>query len=648
MFAFLRTLCARRRRNANCPVRGCQPRLEALEERLALSNTPPIDWSIAIGGRLYNTASYAQVGFRNTSLVGFLGSYNPITNQHDNNPSDYTAYINWGDGQTSVVKGSALVMGPDGPQCIALDKNLQGVPSSPDGYVLDVKASHVYQNPTTSQPYTVLVQIQGPNGMSAQAAAGTVFVTPLPNPKSLPPTQPTMEPAKKSPSYVTFGVGGTAPWSAQTGTLITNQWLGNLNGFYGGGTYGGGNNSLDPAAGDYHVQLNWGDSTLWSDGQVVPNTQGNGYTLELDGTHEYFTPGTYNIVAYITGPDGTTWAQKLSTVFVTGKALQPAINTPTEGTIVSSTGPGEGLYIGNGLATAADYKALVEPNGTVNPLRLQIYNAMNQNPTGSFHFANLLAAQQNFQQRVDIVQFMDVISRDDPKSPNRYPLTLSQDGSEYTLHFSYTNGVNQTANPAYWKAGPRDDNEFQYQGSDAYDAVMSLIRAPYIGECGGAADIAILYATAQTLGKDPFNELFPGGLTLGPDLPGIHTSTGALLQSIDLSGPHGNNPPSLSTAAMVPGDLVYMSNLPGYQGGPWSGENAIYMGNYDLISKGEPDWQAGATPRFSGLGLYDQSSTQLQNDLWSGYQQGMHPTPGSVSPNGIGWAYISRPTTPAP
>jgi hypothetical protein len=614
---------------------------------------------------LAQNASYTGVGFRNVSLVGFNGGYYGTSGQQDNNPSDYTAYINWGDGKTSVVKGGTVTMGPDGPQTIVLDKDLNGSPKSVDGYPLDVKASHVYQNPTSSQPYSVTVQIQGPDGrMSYQASAGSEAVSNLPNPHSLPGMPSPQEPTTKPPSYLTLGIGGrSGSGGTQTGSLIQNLWLGNVNGSYDG--------TLDPAAGDYHVQFNWGDNNKWYEGTVKPNTQGNGYSLELDGTYKYQTPGTYTIVACITGPDGTTQTQEVWTLNVSGNAIKPDTliynPAPQQGPLVSGSQPrtqvtlaaaspaaasslaqqGGTLFLGGHAPTPAQYRALVAPGGVVDPLRLQIFNAMNHNPRQQYHFATLHDAQQNFDLRVDIIQFMNVVARDDRTYPGPHNLTVN--GSR--LDFGYSAGVDdETANRDYWKI-LRASGEFVYYGRDSYDAILSIAKTPYRGECLGAAQIAILYATAevlgkQVLGKQQFNQRFPQGLDFGFDPSGLPTSA----QYLYAKQLKYQNPSNISTQGMVPGDLVYMHNLSKYSGGPYTGENAIYMGNYDLISSGLPVYRAGATPRFSGLGLYDQSAAQLQQDLWAGYcQDVLHRPPDLYSPirePGIGWSIdISLGTT---
>jgi hypothetical protein len=81
-----------------------------------------------------------------------------------------------------------------------------------------------------------------------------------------------------------------------------------------------------------------------------------------------------------------------------------------------------------------------------------------------------------------------------------------------------------------------------------------------------------------------------------------------------------------SVADMVPGDWVYFQNPKDYANpalrkptapiGPWSGENALFMGTYAV--KGEKK-----VPRFSGLGLYDFSEAGMKERLKAGYDKEM-------------------------
>ena len=140
--------------------------------------------------------------------------------------------------------------------------------------------------------------------------------------------------------------------------------------------------------------------------------------------------------------------------------------------------------------------------------------------------------------------------------------------------------------------GNLPSREFQYTGKDAYDAIMAVTQAPFVGECEGTAELAILYATAQVMAtdKDAFNQLFHNRLIFGVQETQTQLSVMQLLPSHQQLYYYGTPPVNITTRDMVPGDWVYMKNADyGQQdhAGPWVGENAIYMGEYDKILNGQ-------------------------------------------------------------
>ncbi len=295
------------------------------------------------------------------------------------------------------------------------------------------------------------------------------------------------------------------------------------------------------------------------------------------------------------------------------------------------------------------------------PLRREIFNAMSNNPVRNFRFDDLDAAEQNFELRIDVITFMNEVGQQGNPAVN----TLG-------LDFSYYGPNNPpSANSAYWSVVPAPQGatlpsrEFQYSGSDAYGAIMSITQAPYAGECEGTAEIAILYAAAQVMGPDAFNQLFSTGLVFGPQLSGQPSPSVYMVLPQDQQLYAGNKLPgyvhvnTITTQDMVPGDWVYMKNTPKYHGVYLNGENAIYMGQYDSVRNGMPVWRVGATPRFTGLGvtitnpqtgqwegqtLANLSAAQLAKELWDGYTGNNSPVPAG---SGIGWTIDVGPgTTP--
>ena len=160
MLALLRALRSNFGRRHSRPARTCPLRVEALEDRLTPSG-PSLN--IGIGGRIGNYFSFAGVGFRNWIIAGIEGYY-AGTSQLDNNPNDYTVYINWGDNGNQWQNVGHPVLDNFG-----------------DGYPLDVKASHVYQTASTT-PYDVQLYAVGPNGTPSYTAdVGSFSVVPMPS-----------------------------------------------------------------------------------------------------------------------------------------------------------------------------------------------------------------------------------------------------------------------------------------------------------------------------------------------------------------------------------------------------------------------------------------------------------------------------------
>lgn len=69
----------------------------------------------------------------------------------------------------------------------------------------------------------------------------------------------------------------------------------------------------------------------------------------------------------------------------------------------------------------------------------------------------------------------------------------------------YDLSVPATANPAYWLHVHDVEPWFRsIPGKSAYDAILSIIEAPFRGECTSTAEITLLYAAAEVMGiPDP-------------------------------------------------------------------------------------------------------------------------------------------------
>jgi hypothetical protein len=170
-------------------------------------------------------------------------------------------------------------------------------------------------------------------------------------------------------------------------------------------------------------------------------------------------------------------------------------------------------------------------------------------------------------------------------------------------------------------------------GTRAAAAIDGITGQRFRGECLGALQITDLQAARKAIGPDCFNLLHTDGLAIGD-------------RSGRSSHPHVVPASKLTVAAMVPGDWVYMQNKDDYNTdlrpdaprGYWTGENALYMGRYDLISTSRVYYD-GAPSRSSGMGVY--SATEygpagIHTRVKQGYidllcsgrcTQHRHPTP---------------------
>ncbi len=68
-----------------------------------------------------------------------------------------------------------------------------------------------------------------------------------------------------------------------------------------------GNCSTNPQ--DFKCFINWGDGTSWDGDSAKLVYSGTNGRFEIDGSHVYQNAGTYNILVYVIGPDGTSLSQ---------------------------------------------------------------------------------------------------------------------------------------------------------------------------------------------------------------------------------------------------------------------------------------------------------------------------------------------------
>jgi hypothetical protein len=219
--------------------------------------------------------SYAGVGFQQNQVAILQAQVNGAP---DTNPSDFQVQINWGNG---VSTGE---LAPDG----TVGSFAQFI----------VKGSNTYQQPTSgTNSIPITVSVTGPGGVTQSAVTDSASVQSMPS--FIPGTPPAPVTPSAPPENVFMlmsfaaGVFNTAGVPIQATPVASLQVQ--VNG------------ALDTNAGDFHAQINWGDSGLWTTGEVVfQGVSGQYAAYQVLGSHTYYKANNdYPVVVYVTGPDGT-------------------------------------------------------------------------------------------------------------------------------------------------------------------------------------------------------------------------------------------------------------------------------------------------------------------------------------------------------
>jgi hypothetical protein len=221
----------------------------------------------------YALDSYAGVGFQENVVAGLAADVN---GQPDPNQSDFSAQIRWGDGQWSV--GDLVYMGNNGSFSQFL-----------------IKGSHIYSQPNSNIP--VVVYVTAVDGTTISGQTDYANVTPMPS--GIPGTPPPNTNRTMPPSAVDLQLSNGYSLDSYAGVgfqeNVVASFAADVNG------------QPDPNLGDFHAEINWGDSASWFSGDLV--YQGNNGSFSeflVKGSHIYSQPkSNIPIVVYVIGPDGT-------------------------------------------------------------------------------------------------------------------------------------------------------------------------------------------------------------------------------------------------------------------------------------------------------------------------------------------------------
>jgi hypothetical protein len=224
-------------------------------------------------------STFAGVGFAENAVADVMGTLNGYA---DYTMSDFSARINWGDGSGWTAADLA-------PGATATSPFL-------------VKGSHVYQSAGT---YQVEVEAFGPGGVSVTQQTDTVYVSQMPS--GLPGTTPTAPVTSLPPSDVSVQLLDEASISTFAGVGFAQNAvadvMGTLNGY------------ADYTKSDFHALINWSDGSGWTTATIARGANSSS-PFVVKGSHVYSSPGTYDIVVYATGPDGTSVTQQTDTAYV--------------------------------------------------------------------------------------------------------------------------------------------------------------------------------------------------------------------------------------------------------------------------------------------------------------------------------------------
>ena len=235
----------------------------------------PLSVSITLDGEP-TISAYTLVGFALDPVAAIAGTLNGT---RDVTPADFHVQVEWGDGSETVDTTLASVSGE-----------------------LLVKGSHIYD---ATGIYDVKVDVTGLDGKTKSAETSTVIVNNLPDGASLPGQAPANEPGAEPLGTVGMTLNGEPTISAYTGVGFALNPV-----TYIAGTYNG---AADIKTGDYKVQVNWGDSPSWDSNTALVAVNGG---ILVKGSHVYTAAGIYDVVVYVTGPDGQTKSSDTVTVIV--------------------------------------------------------------------------------------------------------------------------------------------------------------------------------------------------------------------------------------------------------------------------------------------------------------------------------------------
>src|SRR5581483_672523 len=231
--------------------------------------------TVSLGG-FFSLQAFEGVGFEKNVVASLAGTLN---GQTDDVPTHYTAEIDW-EGTGTFEAGEIIKTGSG---------------------VLRVKGSHVY---TQQKTFTVKVRAtQTATGSMDTEETASVTVSLMPS--GIPGAQP--PPLSYLPTTdVTVSVGGFFSLQSFAGVGFEKNVVATFTGTRLG--------QSDVNIGHYDARVNWGDSDEWDTATIA--RAANSGPFQVKGTHVYADQGTYPVVVYVNGADGTSLAAETASVTV--------------------------------------------------------------------------------------------------------------------------------------------------------------------------------------------------------------------------------------------------------------------------------------------------------------------------------------------
>ncbi len=147
----------------------------------------------------------------------------------------------------------------------------------------------------------------GPDGTATEYQTCNDYVTAMPS--GIPGIEPSPPTPSIPPANVQVSIDSALSSNSYAGVGFQENVVGSIGGDL--------NGAQDTAQTDFHAFINWGDSNQWYPADLAPNTNGGGYEFLVKGSHTYSAAGTYNVVVYAVGPDGTSTEYQTCNEYVT-------------------------------------------------------------------------------------------------------------------------------------------------------------------------------------------------------------------------------------------------------------------------------------------------------------------------------------------